>query len=182
MTLAQLGATAPITTWGQAADRIVSLLQGGHYPTWGFYSTPGGFAVIPHIEQLDLQNGAALTGELRWASEVRLASLNFFDRITTVQLPKGLYRVIVFVFTTDPRTGGEVTDPGHMLQLAKRWGTSGALDLPAALRAEKIANDMRFFILLYEFESEVGGQTRVNGSARWQIEQHLTNAGITLKP
>lgn len=180
--LAQLGAAEPLTTWGQVADRMIELLRGGHYPTWGFYGAPGGFAVIPHIEQLDLQNGRALAGDGRWASDVRLASLNFFQRIATVQLPKGLYRVLIFVLTTDPKTGGEVTDPARLLQLAKRWATSGALDLPESLRGEPVTKDQRFYVVLYEFESEVGGKTTVNTSARWRIEHHLTDAAIVLRP
>lgn len=180
--LAQLGGAEPLTTWGQVADRMIGLLRGGHYPTWGFYGAPGGFAVIPHIEQIDLENGRALAGDGRWASDVKLASLNFFQRIATVQLPKGLYRVIIFVLTTDPRTGGEVTDPARLLQLAKRWGTAGALDLPESLRGEPVTKGQRFYVVLYEFESEVGGKTTVNTSARWRIEHHLTDAAIVLQP
>ena len=165
--LAQLGGDAPAKTWGDVADRIKALLRNGHFSTWGFYSAPGGFAVIPHLEQLDDQTGKALAGDARWASDVRLASLNLFQRIATVRLPKGMYRAIVFVLTNDPRTSGEITDPVHMLQIARRWGTSGAIDLPQALRRNSISDDQRLFVLLYEFESEVGGKTTVNTSARW---------------
>jgi hypothetical protein len=180
--LAQLGGDAPAATWGHVADRLMALFGSGHYPSWGFYSAPGGFAVIPHLEQIDLQSGQALAGDARWASEVKLASLNILHRITTVQLPKGMYRAIVFVLTNDPRTSGEVTDPARMLQTARRWGTSGAADLPQALRGERITDDQRLFVLLYEFESEIGGKTMVNTSARWLIERHLTDAGIVLRP
>jgi hypothetical protein len=182
LAMSQLGSEAPYTTWGQVADRLIALLRGGHFPTWGFYSAPGGFAVIPHIEQLDDQSGQALAGGGRWATEVKLASLGVIRRLTTVQLPKGAYRVIVFVLTTDPRTSGEVTNPSRMLQIAKSWGTSGALDLPQELRGNPIDKAQRFEVLLYEFESEVGGKTKVNNSARWLIEQHLKDAGITIQP
>ena len=128
--LSQLGGDTPLTTWGDVADRLIALLRGAHYTTWGVYSAPGGFAVIPHIEQLDEQTGVALAGAGRWATEVKLASLNFFQRIATVQLPKGAYRSLVFVLSSDTRNSGEITDPKRALERAKRWATSGAHVLP----------------------------------------------------
>lgn len=182
LALTQLGGDAPPKTWGDVADRMIALMRGGQYPTWGFYSAPGGFAVIPHIEQLDSASGKALADDARWATEVKLASLNFFQRFATVQLPKGVYRTLVFVLTTDPKTSGAFTDAKRALEHAKQWATSGALDLPHALRGNKIDDAQRFFILLYEFETEVGGQTKVNTSARWRIEHHLKDAGIEIRP
>jgi hypothetical protein len=137
----QLGGDRP-ATWGHVADRLIALMQ--RAPTWGFYLAPGGFAVIPRIEQLD-QNGTALAGTERWATEVKLASTSVLDGIFTVRRPKGIYRAIAFVITTDPRSGGPVTDPKRMLETARRWGLSGALDLPQALRGRPLTADQRHF-------------------------------------
>jgi hypothetical protein len=142
----QLGGDPP-ATWGHVADRLIALMQRARYPTWGFYLAPGGFAVIPRIEQLD-QNGTALAGTERWATEVKLASTSVLDGIFTVRRPKGIYRAIAFVITTDPRSGGPVTDPKRMLETARRWGLSGALDLPQALRSRPLTADQRLFALV----------------------------------
>ena len=176
----QLGGDPP-ATWGHVADRLIALMRRARYPTWGFYLAPGGFAVIPRIEQLD-QSGTALAGTERWATEVKLASTSVLDGIFTVRRPKGIYRAIAFVITTDPRSGGPVTDPKRMLETARRWGLSGALDLPQALRSRPLTADQRLFALVYEFESELGGQTKVNAPGRWDIDWHFTNAGLALAP
>jgi hypothetical protein len=181
LALAQLGGTLP-ATWGDVADRLMALLRDGGFSTWGFYSAPGGFALIPRLEQLDDETGKALTGDARWAVDVRVASLGFFQRLTAVRLPKGAYRAFVFVLTTDPSSGGAITDAVRMFEIAKRWGTSGAADLPQAVRANRISDDQRLFLLLYEFESEVGGETTANTTARWSLDHHLRDAGIAIRP
>jgi len=181
--LSQLGAQTPPDTWGKLADHIVALLRKARYRSWGFYAAPGGFAVVTRIEQLDQEKGAALAGDQRWASEVKMAgSTSILDGIFTVSRPRGVYRVIVFVLTTDPRSGGPVTDPQVMLQLARRWGISGALDLPEVLRSNPITRVQRLFALVYEFESAVGGETRVHSPGRWTFDHHLEDAGIVIIP
>lgn len=182
LALAQLGGGAPAEMWGDLADRLMALLRGGGFSTWGFYSAPGGFALIPRLEQLDDETGKALAGDARWAVDVRVASLGFIQRLTAVRLPKGVYRAFVFVLTTDPSSGGKMTNPAGMLEIAKRWGTSGAADLPQAVRANKISGDQRLFLLLYEFGSEVGGETTADTAARWSLDHHLRDAGIAIKP
>jgi hypothetical protein len=180
--LAQLGGEMQPVTWGHVADHITALLRKAQFRSWGFYLAPGGFAVITQIEQLNDQSGEALAGDARWVSETRVASANLLHGLFTVRRPKGIYRVIAFVLTTDPRSGGPVTDPSRMLQLARRWGISGALDLPEALRREPIIDAQRLFALIYEFESTVGGETQVNSPGRWSFERHLQDAGIAIQP
>jgi hypothetical protein len=106
-------------TWGHVADRITALLRNAQFRSWGFYLAPGGFAVITQIEQLNDQSGEALTGDARWVSETRVASANLLQGLFMVRRPKGLSGNR-FVLTTDPRSGGPVTDPSRMLQLARR--------------------------------------------------------------
>lgn len=180
--LSQLGGETPPDTWGTLSDRILALLRKARYRSWGFYAAPGGFAVVTRIEQLDEDNGDALAGDQRWASEVKVAGTSILDGIFTVRRPRGVYRVIAFVLTTDPRSGGPVTDPRVMLQLARRWGISGALDLPEVLRSNPITRVQRLFALVYEFESAVGGETRVNSPGRWTFDHHFEDAGIVIVP
>lgn len=180
--LSQLGGDTPPDTWGVLADRLKDLLRSARYRSWGFYAAPGGFAVVTHIERLDEHDGVALVGDDRWASEVKLASTSILEGIFMVSRPRGVYRVIVFVLTTDPRSGGPVTDPRAMLQLARRWGISGALDLPDALRSNPITRVQRLFALVYEFENVVGGEARVNSPGRWTFDHHFENAGIVISP
>jgi hypothetical protein len=180
--LARFGGSLPPRTWGDVADRIVAKLGHGGFNSPGFYSAPGGFAVVPRVEQLDTLTGEALAGDERWASDVKLASNSILDGIFTVRRPRGTYRAIAFVLTNDPRSGGPSTDPGRMLQIARRWGISGAADLPQALRVLKLDDAQRLFVLLYEFESTVGGETKINSPGRWPLERHFRNAGIELDP
>lgn len=178
--MSQLGGDPP-ATWGHAADRLIALMRRARYQAWGFYTAPGGFAVIPRIEQLD-DSGAALPGAERWATEVKVASTSLLDGILAVRRPKGVYRAIAFVVTTDPRSGGDITDPRRMLETARRWGLSGALNLPASLRSRPLEPDQQLFALVYEFESERGGQTKVNVPGRWDLDWHFTNAGLAVTP
>ena len=180
--LSQLGSGTPPDTWGALADRILALVRKARYRSWGFYAAPGGFAVVTRIEQLDQENGVALAGDQRWASEVKVAGTSILDGIFTVRRPRGVYRVIAFVLTTDPRSGGPVTDPAVMLQLARRWGISGALDLPEVLRSNPITRVQRLFALVYEFESAVGGETRVHSPGLWTLDHHFEDAGIVIIP
>jgi len=69
-----------------------------------------------------------------------------------------------------------------MLQLARRWALSGAADLPDALRTQPIVSAHRLFVLVYEFESAVGGETVVNSPGRWPLARHFKDAGMTLPP
>ena len=178
--VADLGGNTPVNTWGHVADRFVAYIRGGRFRSWGFYSAPGGFAVVPQIEQLDDRTGQALPGDERWATEIRIASTSVLEGLLTVRRPKGIYRAIVFVLTTDPRTGDPVTDPRRMMEAARRWGISGAVDLPASLRDRPVATDQRLFALVYEFQSPISGPTTVNSPGRWDIDRHLRDAGLAL--
>jgi hypothetical protein len=180
--LAQFGGGVPPATWGEVADRLMAMMRRGRFPSWGFYTAPGGFAVIPRIEQLDDSTGVALAGPARWAAETRVASTSVLTGIFTVRRPQGLYRAIAFVLTTDPRSGGPVTNPARMLEIARRWGLSGALDLPEAMRRLPVTEDQRLFALVYEFESALGGQTTVNSPGRFEIEHHFIDAGLVTRP
>jgi hypothetical protein len=180
--LTQFGGGAPPAHWGAVADRLIAMMRKGQFPSWGFYAAPGGFAVIPRIEQLDETSGEALAGSARWATETRLASTSVLTGIFTTRRPKGLYRAIAFVLTTDARTGGEVTDAARMMQLARRWGVSGALDLPDDMRNQPVAANQRLFVLVYEFESALGGATTVNSPGRFELDRHLANAGLMTPP
>ena len=71
--LEQLGGARPVTTWGDVADRLIAILRHGQFRSWGFYLAPGGFAAISQIQQLDDNNGEALSGDERWASETKVA-------------------------------------------------------------------------------------------------------------
>ncbi len=178
--VSELGGNTPVTTWGHVADRFVAYIRGGRFRSWGFYSAPGGFAVVPQLEQLDDRTGQALPGDERWATEIKIASTSVFDGLLTVRRPKGIYRAIVFVLTTDPRTGDPVTDPRRMMEVARRWGISGAFDLPSSLRDRPVAPDQRLFALVYEFQSPISGPTTVNSPGRWDIDRHLRDAGLAL--
>ena len=59
---------------------------------------------------------------------------------------------------------------------------SGALDLPQQLRVLPINSGQRLFALVYEFESVVGGETRVISPGRWTMEHHFRNAGLLKNP
>jgi len=92
-------------TWGHVADRLIALMQRARYPTWGFLFGAWRLRRHPaHRAARPERHGAR--GTERWATEVKLASTSVLDGIFTVRRPKGIYRAIAFVITTDPRSGG----------------------------------------------------------------------------
>ena len=182
LAIAQLAEGPAATTWGQAADRIVALLRNARFESWGFYRTPGGFAVVTRVEQLDSQSGMPLAGTARFPSEPRVASTNIFDALFTIRRPEGFYRTFAFVLTTDVRPGAPVTDEEQMLRIARGWAMAGAPDLPNELRGETISDAHRLFVLVYEFEHAVGGATHLIAPSRWSFDDHVRSAGIVIRP
>ena len=178
----QLAEGPAATTWGQVAERIVTILRNARFESWGFYRTPGGFAVVTRVEQLDSQSGMPLAGTARFPSEPRVASTSIFDALFTIRRPEGFYRVFAFVLTTDVRPGAPVTDEAQMFRIARRWAVAGAPDLPNELRGEAISADHRLFVLVYEFEHAVGGATHLIAPSRWSFDDHVRSAGIVIRP
>jgi hypothetical protein len=135
-------------TLGDINRHLVTALDGAGYREKGWYSVPGGFALVTRIEQIR-GDGSPKPGSARWSTEPRFGafSVNEYLHALLTATP-GLFRVIAFVVTD--QDFDESPQP-MTVDVAASWGHSGAPRLPVAM-AQLPASKRTFCVaLIYEF-------------------------------
>jgi hypothetical protein len=133
------------------ADFILSkALKNVGYTEKGYYSVPGGFAVITRIEQID-KNGVSLDPPERWSVNT-FSPLSFsitsYLKALFFSTP-GYFRIIAFIVTDKPfNSSDKLPDENSAID----WIKNGTMVLPAEIGALKFTKDHTVTALIYEFQ------------------------------
>jgi hypothetical protein len=159
------------TTFGDASDAILDALRGASYVDWSFFRTAGGgVALVTKLERIK-PDGTPDTP--RFATQTETTDLFSYLR-GLFFLPRGRYRVIVFVMQdTSVRPGtAEATR-----EETDDWLKRGLRNLPERVRAQPFRSG-QCDVLIYEFESV--GDVAKPAQSDLGARQHLERAGIKL--
>jgi hypothetical protein len=171
---------SPARTAGEVAARLEDLLTKAEFDTWGYFRTPGGFALVTRTERLDAATGRPLAGHQRWSDQIAPAGIAL-STIFGWSRPRGLYRVLVFILTDDPPMSRPL-GAAETYELTRRWPLTGRASLPAAVRADVVGQSHQLVVLVYEFEKGQGSTTTHNVPSRWSLDHHLQTVRMSLKP
>lgn len=172
------GSAANLTLAGVAAKMEKALDRSG-YSSPGYYPVTGGFAMLTQLERIN-PDATPFPPDQRWKIKVdpaRLASFNLAAYLKAL-LGKdaGVFRVIAFVFSTDPIIGGK-SEPG--MEKAKVWVEEGAKTLPGQIAAQPYPQGMVCTALIYEFKIPAHGESATQlKPSEHNGQQHLRAARI----
>ncbi len=135
-------------TLGDINRHLVTALDGAGYGEKGWYSVPGGFALVTRIEQIR-EDGSPRSGNARWSTAPRFGAFSMGEYLRALlTATPGLFRVIAFVVTD--QDFDEAPQP-MTEELAADWGHSGAPRLPTALAGRPASKNTYCVALIYEF-------------------------------
>ena len=143
-------------SFGSVAKRVETALASNGYSELGYFAVPGGFTLVTQIERINPD--ATPSARQRWNIVVEPVSLTSFSIEAYVrallQHDAGFFRVIVFVFSSEPFTASGKKVP---IDQAMKWIDKGANTLPREVAAQPYGEDMVCTALIYEFEIHTHG-------------------------
>lgn len=132
------------------AERLETAFRSGGYSQTGYYSVPGGFALVSRLEQFK-PSGLPANEPYRWAEQVETPRVFSLDYLTALIKGKvGRYRVIVFVVSNDFFT--QARGRAVNSEQAKKLAIEGASALPDSVGALPWLENYSCTALIYEFE------------------------------
>src|ERR1043166_6227210 len=132
------------------AQRLETAFRNANYNQRGYYSVPGGFALVSRLEHFK-SNGLPGEEPYRWTQQIETPRIFSFDYLIALIKGKvGRYRVIVFVVSDDffSQASGKRVDSGQ----AERLAIEGASALPDAVGSLHYTDNHSCTALIYEFE------------------------------
>lgn len=132
------------------AFKLELAFRSGGYGQTGYYSVPGGFALVSQLEQFK-PNGLPAADPYRWSLNIethRPFSVEYLSDLIKGKV--GHYRVIVFAISNDffAQATGKRVD----IDQANRIAIEGANRLPSEVGDLLYTNDHTCTALVYEFE------------------------------
>jgi hypothetical protein len=166
---------AGLATMGQVANKLEAALQAVGYVDRGYYSIPGGFALVTRVEQIN-PDGTTKPMPDRFSSVLSgpHTLADYLKELFTTQ--PGYYRILVFVVTdqTIPYTGEHVDQ-----SVANGWLRS-ASSLPDGLASEVAKPTAKCTVMIYEFENSGASDTPATLMPNLSVstEDHLRKSGV----
>ncbi len=165
------------TTMDEVDYAISRAIDACGYVEKSYYGVPGGFALVTRLEQIDPRSGQPLDPPDRWSADIRwsgrfsikeyLQAL-FFGR-------RGHFRVFVFLITNQPFYQ-------HDQQVSKaeaeKWLRQGYNRLPSELGRRPYRSEHSCTVLVYEFQTDESGESRLVKLSNFSSHTHLERAGI----
>jgi hypothetical protein len=165
-------------TLGDVNQRIIEALDAGGYDDRGYYSIPGGFALVTRMEQIQ-PDGSPKPPPARWVTEIGPmgGSFNLGDYLKALfGAPKGYYRLFVFFVTSQPVSPSGTGVPKGS---AVTWQSSGASSLPSSIAKQEYTPDFTSTVYIYQFEQTgIGEDAEQNVPSTNTGKQHLQNAKL----
>lgn len=167
--------TSPPLNLLMVADRLEHALQEAGYGERGFYSAPGGFALVTRLERIQEDGRPASQRFLPPGEREPFTLANSFERLFGAA-PAGRYRLITLVVTDQPIPGvGPQLDIASAGMLVAR----SSVELMGDLRSGAFGPNHRIAVFIYEYrrdrrEEEARAQT----PGRWEIDEHLRLTGL----
>jgi len=173
-----LTGAAAAPTFGLVATRLENALLRNGYAELSYFAVPEGFTVVTQLERINPD--ATPAAEQRWNIAVAPVSLKSFslDAYVRALLQKdaGYFRVIAFVFTSEPFVASGKKVP---VDEAMKWVDKGANTLPHDVAARPYGEDMVATALVYEFEVHThGANAQLRKPSPHDGAEHLRASGI----
>ena len=169
-------ASAP--TFALVAARMEAALGSNGYTELSYFAVPGGFALLTQIERINPDATAAV--EQRWNVVVAPVSLRSFTLEAylraLLQKDSGFFRVIVFIFSSEPFSSSGKKVP---VKEAMKWIDQGSNTLPRDVASRPYGEDMVCTALVYEFEIPThGADALLRKPSSHDGAAHLRASGI----
>jgi hypothetical protein len=166
-------------TLAKVTARMEKALSLTGYSSPGYYSVPGGFAMLTQLERIN-PDATPYPPDQRWKVKVDPARLTSFNLGAYLKAllgkDAGVFRVIAFVFTAEPIVSSNVKP---VIDEAKFWVEQGGKALPGQYATRPYAADMVCTALIYEFEIPAHGEPgRQVKPSEHNGQQHLRAARI----
>ena len=166
-------------TLAKVTARMEKALSLTGYSSPGYYSVPGGFAMLTQLERIN-PDATPYPPDQRWKVKVDPARLTSFNLGAYLKAllgkDAGVFRVIAFVFTAEPIVSSNVKP---VIDEAKFWVEQGGKALPGQYATQRYAADMVCTALIYEFEIPAHGEPgRQRKPSEHNGQQHLRAARI----
>ncbi len=163
-------------TLGDVAGQVQAAMTAAGYLERSYFPVPEGFALVTRVEQIEA-DGAPKAAPARWNVESPGAGDSFFTKVLKgmTGAPSGLYRMFIFVVTTDEHspTGNE---PSY--SDAKGWFVRGAAGLTDAQAVRRVTARHRMSVLVYEFKTYGSRNVKALLPGKLACETHLEKAGL----
>ncbi len=169
---------AATPSFGSVATRMETALASNGYAELGYFAVPGGFTLVTQIERINPD--ATPSASQRWNVKVDPVSVKSFSIDAYVrallQMDAGFFRVIVFVFSSEPFTASGKKVP---VDQAIKWIDKGANTLPNDVATQPYGKDMVCTALVYEFEIHThGADAQLRKPSPHDGTVHLRASGI----
>ncbi len=163
-------------TLGDVAGQVQAAMTAAGYLERSYFPVPEGFALVTRVEQIEA-DGAPKAASVRWNVESPGAGDSFFTKVLKgmTGAPSGLYRMFIFVVTTDEHspTGNEPSYGD-----AKGWFVRGAAGLTDAQAVRRVTARHRMSVLVYEFKTYGSRNVKALLPGKLACETHLEKAGL----
>lgn len=160
---------------GDVANKLETALSSVGYVDRGYYSIPGGFALVTKVEQI-YSDGTPKPPPDRFSSVLSgpHSLADYLKALFTTQ--PGYYRILVFVVTdqTIPYGG-----PVPTQEDANRW-LGAPSTLPASVASEPTKSEAKCTVMIYEFENSGASNdpATLMTSMTAGAEDHLRKSGV----
>ncbi len=137
-------------------QRLAAALEACGYTGNSYYAVPDGFALVTHLEQINL-DGTSRPMPGRWAAQVQpLSTFSLSEYLKALFTANpGRYRVIVLVVTSHPFSQA---DAKVSKEEALGWISKGLNQLPASIGNLPFTADYAATALIYEFDEPRAGE------------------------
>ena len=168
-----------LQTFGEVERKIRAALDAKGYTQHGYFSVPGGFALVTQLEQYNGDDGSARNDRTRWLDYPRRDNFaGVLDYLKSFVMPqKGYFRLFVFVVTNRSFGGGTARVSKEQ---AAAWLGQGFNRLPDSLAKTAFSAAYGVTALVYEFEVPESNRKPVQicPSPRFDARTHLVKSGI----
>jgi hypothetical protein len=164
---------------GDAIGDVMTVVEGAlnaqGYHDRSYWSVPGGAALATRLERIN-KHGEALEVPTRWPTSKLEADFSLATYLKSLFYTEpGLFRVIVFVLSTEPIIPSERTTTSDE---ALDWLRRGMVTLPREIATQSVDPAHRLTALIYEFEKVEGAEAIVLAPGRITGRAHLRSAGL----
>lgn len=168
-----------LKTLGEVERKIRAALDVKGYTQHGYFSVPGGFALVTQLEQYNGDDGSARNDRTRWLDYPKRDNFaGVLDYLKSFVMPqKGYFRLFVFVVTNRSFGGGTTRVSKEQ---AAAWLGQGFNKLPDSLAGAAFSSGYGVTALVYEFEVPESNRKPVQicPTPRFDAKTHLVKSGI----
>jgi hypothetical protein len=163
-------------TLSQVGQEFESAMNKAGYTSLSYFYVPSGFAIVSQLEQIN-PDGTPKKKE-RWSVQYQQSEINDFAsyiKALFIAMP-GYFRVIAFIFTTQPY---KQTNKEMPKDTAASLIHAGLDNLPPKIEAVPYSENFKCNALIYEFEQKsINSKAVLKDPSSVNGKEHLVKAKI----